>query len=130
MNIINCGICEKPFIKRSKDVCPECLRKEDEIQEKIFQFLKENPVATIQEISEATNINFKYINKLIKDGRVKTITVCERCGKEIKDTKNKKYCELCAKDIYGNILKNTKTPGNSLRANKQVTRKYGLGASN
>jgi len=108
MNIRNCPECGHIFEFVFKNLCPECIQKEDNESEAIVVYLKGNPGVGISEISEATSISADKITKLLKSGRLLIVCeknginllTCEHCGKPIA---NGSFCQQC-RDSMARVL--------------------------
>lgn len=102
--LANCKRCGRVFVKTVRDICNECYKEEEQLFEKVYKYIrkKENRTATIQEVSEATDVEESLIMKWVKEKRIHTkdfpnLTYeCERCGKPIQDGK---ICEDCALEL-------------------------------
>jgi RNA polymerase subunit RPABC4/transcription elongation factor Spt4 len=96
MSIRNCPECGRIFEFVFKNLCPECIQREDKESEAVVDYLKDNPGARIPEISEATGISADKITKMLKNGRL--ISICERNGIKLL------ACEHCGKPIANGNL--------------------------
>jgi len=52
----NCPICGKVFVKINRNLCPECIEKEEKEFELVRKYLKDNPGASVEEIAEITDV--------------------------------------------------------------------------
>jgi flagellar operon protein (TIGR03826 family) len=108
--LANCPICGKLFVKGVRTVCPDCFKEEEEAFEKVYSYIrqKENRMATIPEVSEATGVDEDLIIKFVKEKRIQTVNFpnlfygCERCGKPIQEGK---ICSDCRVEIRKELLK-------------------------
>lgn len=92
MPLANCKECGKLFFKTSVDICPECQKKEEEDFNRVKDYLKKNPTASIPEIIEATEVSEAKISKFIRAGRLSIKPTCESCGKVIDSGR---FCPEC-----------------------------------
>ena len=92
-NIIQCSICRKPFQSLGRKVCPNCLGKMDDYFIQVRDYLDDNPNASIEKVSEETEISQRVIMYLIKEGRV----IMKGEGKAFDDTLT---CEICKIPIF------------------------------
>ncbi len=116
MSIRNCPECGKLFEFFFKNLCPDCIKKEEGDFEAIVAYLKNNPEVGITEISEATGIGANRIIKMLKSGRL--ITVCEqhgilllncgRCGKPIAEGQ---FCLQCRNSMSKVLSRETRETG-------------------
>lgn len=92
MPLANCKECGKLFFKVVSDICPDCQKKEEEDFNKVKEFLKEYPNASLVEIMEATGVSESKISKFIRTGRLSIKPTCESCGRPID---NGRLCPEC-----------------------------------
>lgn len=105
MRIVNCVRCKQAFAMTKEPICPECIAKEEQEFELVKEYLDDNRGATMEDISEATGVSIKRIQKFLKDGRLEGIEgsglKCRKCGVPI--TKGT-YCQKCAKKLQANLV--------------------------
>ena len=98
INLGNCPRCGRLFANNFRDICPSCIKEIEEEYEKCLKFLREEKLATIQEVSEATGVSIRQITKFIKEGRISVANnpnmmyPCEVCGVLIRDGH---MCDSC-----------------------------------
>ncbi|MGB9791651.1 MAG: MerR family transcriptional regulator [Thermacetogeniaceae bacterium] len=97
MELRNCPECGKLFAYVSRNLCPECIEKEEELFKKVESFLKEHGSATVQEISEATGVPESKVISFLRTGRLvassgSPLLECERCGRPIATGR---FCDAC-----------------------------------
>lgn len=104
MGLANCRECGKLFLQNPAGICPDCYRIEEEYEEKVAKFLRDNRRASIAEVHEATGVAEKIILKMIKKGRITgDIQVeypCETCGKPILEGR---VCQECGRRVLDQI---------------------------
>jgi len=102
--LINCKKCGTLFFKNSgRDICSECFKKELDVIDSINNFIKSSPKekVTIEEITQATNIDREEIEDLISRGRLfvtlpRIIVKCRFCGIELQDDEKTGFtCKKC-----------------------------------
>ena len=129
MNIIQCPLCRKAFQSQGNKVCPNCLGKMDEYFFKVRDYLDDNPDASIDKVSEETEISQRVIMYLIKEGRV----IMKGEGKAFDDTLT---CEICKIPIFeGRICEKckknlAKAIDNTTAGNKKPAPSSGSGSDN
>ncbi|WP_422446897.1 TIGR03826 family flagellar region protein [Thermoanaerobacterium sp. DL9XJH110] len=102
MELRNCPECGKLFVYTVKNLCPDCVKKEEEDFEKVRDYLYDNPGATIEEVSEKTGVDSKKVLEFLREGRLVLknanagILSCEMCGAPILTGR---YCDKCAGDM-------------------------------
>lgn len=103
----NCPVCGKVFVKINRNLCPECIEKEEKEYEIVRKYLKDNPGASVEEISEITGVDEKKVLRWIREGRIDvsysqggTGLTCKRCGAPISIGN---LCSACIKILSGQI---------------------------
>lgn len=110
MALGNCKSCGRLFNIIHRDICPVCVKEEEEKFYIIRNFLKDNRGETTYEVQEATGIDLKLIIKFVREGRLSTLNSpnltfpCEACGDGITEGR---YCKPC-KDRLQKGLQTTK----------------------
>ncbi len=107
MNLANCSRCNRVFtsVPGGRDICPHCIKEEDDNYLKIFQYLSTRPAATAQEIAQDTEIDLKEIFRYVRENRLRLVKTdtglsCERCGIPIAQGK---MCEKCLRTLSEEI---------------------------
>lgn len=109
MNVANCPHCGKIFVKGFNDICSNCVKEINQQYEKCVKYLRENRGATINELSEVTEVTMKQITKFIREGRISIINApnlsypCEVCGTLIRDNM---ICESCRSKLVKDVRNN------------------------
>jgi flagellar operon protein (TIGR03826 family) len=99
-NLSNCQRCGTLVNSTFGKICPSCLRKIEEEYQACVDYLKENRMASIQELSEATGVAVKQIAQFIKEGRINIAEAanisypCETCGTPIRSGRFCNKCEM------------------------------------
>jgi flagellar operon protein (TIGR03826 family) len=105
MNLANCPNCGRLFVKNQfRHICENCYQEEEEAFQKVYHFLRkrENRMATIAQIVDATGVKESLVIKFIKSGRLKIAQFpnlgypCDRCGTLIRQGR---LCANCSKDL-------------------------------
>ncbi|BDG45768.1 MULTISPECIES: TIGR03826 family flagellar region protein [Parageobacillus] len=105
MNLANCPNCGRLFVRNSfRDICENCYKEEEEAFKTVYDFLRkrENRMATMAQIVDATGVKESLLIKFIQSGRLKLAQFpnltypCARCGALIRQGK---LCENCLKDL-------------------------------
>ena len=107
MEIESCKRCGRLFqYITGKPICQECKKKEEELFQKVKEYLREHPGAVIKEVSEETGTSIPMIEGFLKLGRLEVSKdspislLCEKCGKKIKTGR---YCHDCTHEIATQI---------------------------
>lgn len=98
MNLRNCSQCGKLFVYVNRNICPDCLGKEEEMFEEVRKYLRDNPGSRIKEVSEATEVPEDKIIRFLREGRIISDNLdaglfCETCGKPISSGYTCKECK-------------------------------------
>jgi len=108
LELKNCSWCGKVFAHPVDNVCPKCRQEEEEDFEKVYEYLKKERNASIDDAHEATGVEKRRIIKFVRQGRFISDTgerfdifvECENCGDPIREGK---LCEKCAKTLKDEI---------------------------
>ena len=98
MEAINCPRCGKVFVKISDPICPECVKEEEKIFDRVREYIRDNPNRTVKEVSDECDISVKRILGYIREGRINATSgmrdeiVCSKCRKPILTGR---MCEKC-----------------------------------
>ena len=105
MDVRNCRQCGKlyNYIGGSyRNLCPSCIKQlEDKFME-IKEYIRDNKVASISEISDKFEVSTKQIEQWVREERLYFSDDspygigCERCGKIIKTGR---FCDSCRNDM-------------------------------
>jgi len=114
----NCRRCKRIFMYAvGPQLCEECKKLEEEEFERVRKFVREYPGATMQEVSEATEVSMQMIYKFVKDGRLEVsegspiALQCENCGVRITSGR---FCVNCSKKLASDMMRAGRTLGDSL----------------
>lgn len=113
MDVRNCVRCGKIFNYISGQViCVNCRRELEDQFSQVKEYLRENRGASIQEVSEANQVDVRQIRQWIREERITFAEdsmvgiECERCGITIRTGR---FCHKCKNDLAGNIDQLTKS---------------------
>ena len=101
-NVSECLLCGKPFMKFGrKQICRDCEYKEEEYFQKVREYLYDYPNASVEEVSQQTEVNDKIIVDWVKEGRLERAGLtmsypCQMCGKSIHSGR---VCHSCQSDL-------------------------------
>ena len=85
--------------------CPECAKLDAAIFDKVRDFLYNNGVHNMQEISDGTGVSVEQIETYLREGRLEipancdAFIRCESCGTKMRSGR---YCPTCAAKIKAN----------------------------
>jgi flagellar operon protein (TIGR03826 family) len=89
MPLSNCGRCGQLFNKVYKNICPSCIKNEEESLEKVRSYIKTNSKTDIDTVSNGTGVPSKLIIQFLREGRIdiaegkQLVYPCYHCGKPI-----------------------------------------------
>ncbi len=106
INVANCPRCGRIFAKSVKNLCPECAKEEEDMYEKVYSYLRENPKSTVQQVSEHTGVPEERILSFLRQDRIMSAEwteltyPCERCGADINSGR---FCDRCNKEMQESL---------------------------
>ena len=115
MDVRNCRTCGRLFnyIGGPPNTCPAC---RDELEKKfqvVKEYIRENPGATIQQISDDNEISTSQIKQWIREERLQFTDdspigiECENCGASIKTGR---FCDNCKNTMASNLASSIEKP--------------------
>lgn len=100
----NCQRCGKLFVPMNREkICRDCRDADREMENKVMQFVRDNPKCKLQDIVDGTGAEESLIRRMIEEGRFEQSSVttnCKKCGKEIVGGL---YCEACLSSMQENL---------------------------
>lgn len=104
-NLRNCSQCGRLFPYAGRNICGNCLEKEEEEYQLVRKYVRDHPGAGVLEVAEATEVEHDKILQFLRDGRLKskgmtTSLTCERCGIAIS---NGRWCDKCTQQVKSEI---------------------------
>lgn len=107
-NLANCPRCGNLFVKAFRTVCDKCHKDHEKMFDTVYNFIRkrENRMATMTEVVEATGVEEYIVAQFIREGRLKislfpNLTYpCQSCGQHIKQGK---ICTKCQKGIHSDL---------------------------
>lgn len=101
----NCKGCGRVFMSKGAKFCPACIDKQHEDEQRIIDYVSDNPNCTILDIVKALGIQEGVVRRLIEEGRLLQAGIdffypCERCGAPIAAGQ---YCADCAEKLKAEI---------------------------
>ena len=109
MDVRVCQSCRSLFQYVSGDnLCMQCIRMEEVKFQAVKEYLRENPGANMQEVTEAVDVSAKLIKKFLRQGRLEIVSEspialnCDRCGKRILSGH---FCEDCRAEMTRDLQK-------------------------
>jgi uncharacterized protein len=116
----NCPRCGKLFV-RTKSICPDCFKKQEEEFSKVADFLQRNPGCNIQELSDQTNVSIAQIRQFILAERIVLSDfinleyACESCGAMIRKGRICSECSNTITQLAVEFKQREKTTGQELK---------------
>lgn len=121
MNLGNCPRCGRLFAKNFKEICPACVKDIEREYELCLEYLRAEKTATIQEVSDATEVSIKQITKFIREGRISIANnpnmmyPCEVCGVLIREGT---MCDSCRSRLARDLSAAAKEEGPAQGSNE------------
>lgn len=107
MDVRNCVRCGRIFnYVTGQPICTDCKKEIEQKFAQVKQYLRENRGASIQEVSEANQVDIRQIRQWIREERITFAEdsmvgiECERCGVTIRTGR---FCSKCKNELAGNI---------------------------
>lgn len=104
MEVASCPVCGRLYMKSVVNMCPDCLRKEEENEKIVSEYVDTHPRCTVEEVHAVTGIKESVIYRMIKSGRLQECEnlyyPCQQCGKTI----NKgRLCKNCMENFLEQV---------------------------
>lgn len=105
--VCNCKKCGKIFQRRTTDICPECVKVEEEQFTLLYRTLQKSVSQggiAIEELSAQVGVSIEDIEKFYLEGRLSTAGTllkipCQACGVMTRDIERKgRYCSKCSEE--------------------------------
>ncbi|MDR7866325.1 MAG: flagellar protein [Sporomusaceae bacterium] len=127
MNLTNCIECGGLCVENPSKLCNNCIRAEEEAEDKVAEYLRNADRATLDDINKATGVKHKIILRMLKRGRIFSDAIisypCETCGAPINEGR---VCTSCSKNIVGQVKheewKPEKRPESTRKDEKMYTK--------
>ncbi len=119
MEVKTCRNCGKLFnyLGRATPLCPACMKALEEKFQVVKEYIRDNPGANIQQVSDGTEVSAKIIKQWVREERLTFAEgsgvglECENCGASILTGR---FCANCknkvANDINGILQANKPKP--------------------
>ncbi len=105
-NLANCRRCGKLFVNVGKNICPTCVQDIEEEYTRCAEYLRENKLVNIYDLSDETEVPVKQISQFIREGRISIAGnpnlayPCEACGTLIREGR---LCNKCSERLNKGI---------------------------
>lgn len=107
MEVKNCRECGRLFNYMSGPrMCAACKQRLEDKFVEVKEFIRDNPHATISEISETMEVNTQQLYQWVREERLvfsddSMVTIeCETCGAAIRTGR---YCEKCKSNVANGL---------------------------
>jgi flagellar operon protein (TIGR03826 family) len=100
--LANCKDCGRLFNRMMKDICPDCIRQDENDFLIVNDYLRDHRGVSPQEVSEQTEVALAKIYRYIREGRLIAANYpgmtypCERCEEPIQTGR---FCRPCSEDM-------------------------------
>lgn len=102
MSLANCPRCNGLFAKTMRDVCPACIKQEEEKLEMVQDYIKGHPNQSLKDVGEECEVEESMLMKWIQERRLildlksAGSTECEICGAPIL---GRRMCVACRQKL-------------------------------
>lgn len=103
MEVRNCRQCGRMFnYTGSSKLCPACRSALEDDYERTREFIRDNPGASLKEVSETCNVTINQIQQWVREERLEfakasgVIFHCEKCGEPVRGGR---FCANCKKEM-------------------------------
>ncbi len=104
MKLTNCLECGNLCVESLTNLCPKCMRAEEDAEERVAEYLRNIARASVEEIHQATGVKHRVILRMLKRGRLFTDAIisypCETCGAPITEGR---VCNSCNRNIVSQL---------------------------
>ncbi|KNY28631.1 MerR family transcriptional regulator [Pseudobacteroides cellulosolvens] len=125
-DIRNCKRCGQIFNYVGKQICPDCLKVDEDDFKRVKEYLYKYPGTSMSKVSEDLEISMQKITRYLREGRLEIVgdeanmvLSCEGCGKSIRSGR---FCDACsgglAKDFQKTAAEINETIASSPTGNK------------
>lgn len=106
----NCPECDRLFAYVGRNLCPQCIEKEEEEFRVVRNYVRDHPGATVFDTAEATGVDEEKILRFLREGRLisrglqsSAVFRCESCGKVVDP--GVRYCRECVQKLDRELKK-------------------------
>lgn len=109
MRAANCKLCGKVFLKSNFDVCPDCIRREQELIKDINDYCASKDTVSLSEIAEVFKEPIDKLEKFLLDRKLVQIMdklelTCKMCGVKYRIlSEGRLYCKVCYDKLNENF---------------------------
>ena len=109
MKPANCKTCGKVFLKTNFEICPECVKKEQDLIKEINDYCTTKNIVTLKELSLEFGITEVKLEKYLLDRKLVQIMdklemTCKACGTKYRIvSEGRLYCKLCYEKLEADL---------------------------
>lgn len=115
MEVRTCRGCGKlyNYIGSTTPACPACMKLQEEKFQRCKDYIRENPRANVQKVSEAVEVSVKMIKQWVREERLSFAEgsgvgiECEGCGAPILTGR---FCNNCKTNLQSGLSQAAKRP--------------------
>ena len=114
MEVRNCRNCGRMFnYLGGIPICPVCKEETEKKFQQVKEYIRENPRASITEISEVNEVSVQQIQQWVREERLEfskdspVALTCEKCGETIRTGR---FCEKCKNNMATQMTNAFKKP--------------------
>ncbi len=109
MDVRSCRNCGRLFnYLQGNPICPACKKKLEDKFEQVKMYIRENNLASMQQISDANDVSVKQLKQWVREERLtfsddSPVGIeCENCGALIRTGR---YCAKCKNNMANTLTK-------------------------
>ncbi len=109
MDVRSCRNCGRLFnYLQGNPICPACKKKLEDKFEQVKMYIRENNLASMQQISDANEVSVKQLKQWVREERLtfsddSPVGIeCENCGALIRTGR---YCAKCKNNMANTLTK-------------------------
>ncbi|SFH74328.1 flagellar operon protein TIGR03826 [Pseudobutyrivibrio sp. OR37] len=124
MDVRNCRTCGRLFnyIGGPANMCPACREEVEKKFQKVKEYIRENPKASIQQIADDNEVSTNQLRQWIREERLQFTDdsdigiECENCGASIKTGR---FCDNCKNSMANSLSEAIEKPKPALEQPKK-----------
>ena len=124
MKASNCKVCGKVFLKSTMDICPDCVKKEQDLIKDINDYCFGKDTVTLAELAKEFGESIPKLEKYLLDRKLvqvmdKLDLICKGCGIHHRIlSEGRLYCKVCFEKLGSGLASSSLEGAINPNANK------------